>query len=364
MAVAHGSERRTIALDDLLAGQAAALRARSTAQFPDMPEIAAVRHEGATIGLLSFILAGQRYAMPLSDIVEVAPLPPRVKVGRDGALGRTTIRGRRVELTSLAGLVGVSNTAVAGDERVIVIERDGKRIGLVADGARTILRAPETSVGAPPALLNREGDAARIHSVVRMPDGRGVVSVLTVESLFGGGGEYAEVTAAHEAGPAAGDTNRFVIFRVGNEDYGYPIEAIAEIVRPPEAMTRVPGAPDYVAGAVNLRGNVVPILDQRRRFGAVLEDIDRDGRILVVDIGGVRTGLLVDGVADIREVGSGQIGAAPELSGSSRRLFDRVITTRREEHMILIVDPDTLLSRAELDQLAGISGAAGETARP
>jgi len=78
----------------------------------------------------------------------------------------------------------------------------------------------------------------------------------------------------------------------------------------------------------------------------------------------VRTGLLVDRVAAIREIPAGQIGAAPELSAGSRRLFDRVITAQQDEHMILVVDPDTLLSRAELDQLAAISADAAEAAHP
>jgi len=363
MTVSDGNGRRAVTLTDLLDGQAVMLQARSATQFSDLPEIAAERHEGATIGLLSFTLGGQRYALPLSDIVEVASLPSRMKAGRDGSLGKATIRGRRTALVPLGKLLGVSDGTIAGNERVIVVDRGGERIGLVVDGARAILRAPESAVSAPPALLNREDDATRIHAVVRLADGRGVVSVLTVGSLFGGDAAYTATATARDGEAAAEDTHRFVIFRIGDEDYGYPIEAIAEIVRPPETLTRVPGAPDYIAGAVNLRGAVVPILDQRQRFGAAPASADRDDRVLVVDIAGVRTGLLVDGVADIRQVAAGRIGAAPELSGGAQRLFDRVITAaRQEEHMILVVDPDTLLSRAELDQLAVFSGTAAETA--
>jgi len=364
--VTVAGEHRSVSLTDLLAGQAAALPAGSAIRSADLPQAADMQRDEKRIGLLSFTLAGQNYALPLADIVEVAPLPARVKAGRGASLGRVTIRGRKVALISLRVLLGLGDAAVGGQERVIVVDLDGERTGLVVDGARAILRAPETSVGAAPALLNRESDAARIQSVVRMPDGRGVASVLTVASLFHGDVKETEDTAASppERAAAAEDTHRFVIFRIGGEDYGYPIEAIGEIVRQPESMSRVPGAPDYVAGAVNLRGTVVPILDQRRRFGAAPADADRDGRILVVDVGGVRTGLLVDRVAAIREIPAGQIGAAPELSAGSRRLFDRVITAQQDEHMILVVDPDTLLSRAELDQLAAINADAAEAAHP
>jgi purine-binding chemotaxis protein CheW len=197
-----------------------------------------------------------------------------------------------------------------------------------------------------------------------MPDGRSVVSVLTVDSLFGADAGRVEAAAARipNAAAIAENTYRFVIFRVDNEDYGYPIEAIGEIIRRPEAMVRVPGAPDYIAGAVNLHGRVVPILDQRQRFGSPGTGAGGDDRVLVVDIAGARAGLLVDAVTDIREVGAGRIGVAPELPDGVQRLFDRVITPQQDEHMILVVDPDKLLSSAELDLLADISGAA-ETAR-
>jgi purine-binding chemotaxis protein CheW len=357
---------RPVALNELLAGQSAALQARSRAELPDVGAVGQAQSAGAaTIGLLSFTLAGQNYALPLADIVAVVPLPARIRKARGASLGKATIRDRKVELVSLQAVLGLGDAAITGDERVIVVEVDGKGMGLVVDGARAILRAPDTAIGAPPALLNRESDPARIQSVLRLPDGRGVVSVLTVESLFHGGGEDAGETAATvpTAESAIEDTSRFVIFRIGSEEYGYPIEQIGEIVRAPEAMTRVPGAPDYVAGALNLRGAVVPILDQRQRFGAAETSAGRDTRILVVDIGGTRTGLLVDGIADIRQVAAGKIGAAPELSDSASRLFDRVITAQQDEPMILVVDPAMLLSRAELEQLAVISEAPPETAR-
>ena len=355
---------RSIALADLLAGQVAALQARSAAQLPDIGDVVPARSaDTTTVGLLSFTLAGQNYALPLADIVAVAPLPPRVRKGRGASLGKATIRDRKVELVSLQVLLGLGDAAFTGNARVIVVEVDGKGVGLVVDGARVILRASDTAIAAPPALLNRESDSARIQSVLRLPDGRGVASVLTVESLFHGGGEDTRETAAvlPKTESVVEGTSRFVIFRIGGEEYAYPIEKIGEIVRAPDSMTRVPGAPDYIAGALNLRGAVVPVLDQRRRFGAAQAGTGRDARILVVDVDGTRTGLLVDGIADIRQVAAGKIGTAPELPDGASRLFDRVITPQRDEQMILVVDPAMLLSRSELEQLAVISEAPPET---
>ncbi len=364
LTVGEGGDLRPMALDALLDGQSAGRQALSVAHDPLVRHTGPARGDAATVGLLAFTLAGQNYALPLTDIIEVAPLPARVRRGRGAALGRMTIRDRKIDLVSLRALLGLGDAAIAGGERVVVVDVRGSQVGLVVEGARVILRAPEASIGVPPAMLNRDDDDARIQSVMRMEDGRGVVSVLTVASLFDGEASGSRTEASLPQGRAAAEeVSRFIIFRIGHEEYGYPVEDVAEIVRSPKALTRVPGAPDHIAGAVNLRGAVVPILDQRRRFGADAAD-GSDGRILVVDFGGTRAGLLVDGVSHIRQVGSGQIGAAPELPGGGLRLFDRVITPLRDEDMILVVDPAMLLNPGERAQLAAAGGASGETARP
>ena len=83
---------------------------------------------------------------------------------------------------------------------------------------------------------------------------------------------------------------QFVIFRLGNQDYGLPISAVDEIARPPERIARLPKAPAFVDGVMNLRGAAVPIIDLRRRFE--IESKERAGseRVVVVAVDGAKTG--------------------------------------------------------------------------
>ena len=87
------------------------------------------------------------------------------------------------------------------------------------------------------------------------------------------------------------DEEQFVIFRLADEEYGVPIDSVREIVRVPEQITKLPKAPHFVEGVINLRGSVLPVVDQRRRFSlANIERNDRQ-RIMVFTIRGARTGL-------------------------------------------------------------------------
>ena len=91
------------------------------------------------------------------------------------------------------------------------------------------------------------------------------------------------------------DENQLVTFYLGEEEFGFDIMSVQEIIRQP-TLSRIPMAPDYVEGIANLRGTVLPIIDTRTRFGMKRESDTDHTRVLVVDVDGVKTGLRVDRV--------------------------------------------------------------------
>lgn len=144
------------------------------------------------------------------------------------------------------------------------------------------------------------------------------------------------------------DEEQFVVFRLMNEEYGVPIESVQEIVRVPDELTRVPKTPDFLEGVVNLRGVVLPVVDQRRRFGlAAMERSDRQ-RIMVYTIHGVRTGFIVDQVLEVMRIPASVIGPSPTLSEEQQRLIRRVANIEKQHRMILLLDTDQLLDTKEL----------------
>jgi purine-binding chemotaxis protein CheW len=145
---------------------------------------------------------------------------------------------------------------------------------------------------------------------------------------------------------------QFIIFRLGDQDYGLPISAVDEIARPPERIARLPKAPAFVDGVMNLRGAAIPIIDLRRRFD--IESKERSGseRILVVGVGGAKTGFMVDGVSEVMKIPESAIRPAPEVSTEQMRLIGRVANLDAVDRMILLVDPAQLLDRIEADVLA------------
>jgi purine-binding chemotaxis protein CheW len=110
-------------------------------------------------------------------------------------------------------------------------------------------------------------------------------------------------------------------FRVGDEEYAIDIMRIREIIRP-IPVTPVPRAPEFVGGVINLRGQVIPMVDVRERFGLRPQGLAPSARFLIVKVAGGVIGLIVDGVAEVLRIQRSEIQVAPGLVGSdSQSLF-------------------------------------------
>ncbi|MCP4537019.1 MAG: chemotaxis protein CheW [Chloroflexi bacterium] len=94
---------------------------------------------------------------------------------------------------------------------------------------------------------------------------------------------------------------QLVVFTLANEDYGVDIAAVDGIVKMQE-ITSVPHAPSFVEGITNLRGEVLPVIDLRKRFGLVQKEISKDTRIVNVDVDGTKIGMVVDAVSEVLRV--------------------------------------------------------------
>jgi purine-binding chemotaxis protein CheW len=119
---------------------------------------------------------------------------------------------------------------------------------------------------------------------------------------------------------------RVVVFELGTESYGIAVGQVDEIIRPP-AITAVPGAPASIAGVINLRGRIIPVVDLRPRRGPPDGADGRTSRILVLRVGGKSIGAAVDAVSDVLRIPPGTIepsGVKAHLSGIAR-FDDRVV---------------------------------------
>lgn len=142
-----------------------------------------------------------------------------------------------------------------------------------------------------------------------------------------------------------------VTFTLEQETYGINVMQVQEVLRETE-VAPVPGAPDYVIGIINLRGNVVSVINARARFGlADIESTDLT-RIIVVEIREQIVGILVDSVAEVVDIMASEIESAPNVGNDdSSKYIDGVVS--RGEKLLILVDLNKLLDEAEWGEVAG-----------
>lgn len=350
----------------LLAGQFVQLGVSAT-HAANRPSVAmtgsAAAPAQALVSLLSFSLGQQEYALPLDRVREIIPLPDHISElprPETAVLGVMTLRDRLLPIVSLRALLGLP---VAGQRqqrgKVVVVSLGDGVVGVVADATREILRVDPDIIDPAPALLTRGEGEAEISSICRLDHGRRLVALLSPDQLFRSDlvrrilaeqGSATEPGSQTEASAMAHE--QFIIFRLGNQDYGIPIAAVSEIARPPQQITRLPKAPAFIDGVMNLRGSVVPIVDLRRRFDLSTAEHAGSQRILILTIGGVIAGFLVDSVSEVMKAQIDAIHPAPELSPDQMRLISRVVNLEAQGRLILLVDPAQLLDQVEADVLA------------
>ena len=127
-----------------------------------------------------------------------------------------------------------------------------------------------------------------------------------------------------------------VTFQLGKEEYGVEIASVQEIIRATD-ITPVPGAPSHVRGVINLRGKIIPVVDLRRRFALVSVEAGDAQRIIVVELGEKRIGMLVDSVSQVIKVPAGVVEEMPEEATSVDENFIRGVG-KLDSRLIIILD--------------------------
>lgn len=145
---------------------------------------------------------------------------------------------------------------------------------------------------------------------------------------------------------------QWVTFKLDDEIYGINVMQVQEVVRLPE-IAPVPGAPGSVMGIINLRGNVVTVIDTRRRFGLSAKEPDDSTRIVITEVDGQVIGILVDSVAEVVNLSMSEIETSPNLGeeNESSKYIQGLYSDDNE--ILILVDVNKLLTETEWNAVSG-----------
>lgn len=140
-----------------------------------------------------------------------------------------------------------------------------------------------------------------------------------------------------------------VSFSLGKENYGVDIMSIREIIRMVD-ITKVPRAPEFIEGVINLRGSVIPVINLRTRIKLEKKEYDKSTRILVIELKDKVIGFIVDEVKEVLRI-SESVLTPPPLITVGKNVEYITAVAKLESYLIILVDPEKLLSSTELEKI-------------
>jgi chemotaxis signal transduction protein len=286
------------------------------------------------------------------------------------ACGVEAISAGRETVSALRRFEDQIANNIQEDQRIIVVDAEGVVLGLVVDRVHEVLNVPKRLVEPPPAVAS--GGGMELSGVAKLNDGSRLIMLLDVAHLTkdeklrtvrsSSGSESTNLTQeSKREGQAKGSSYQelsevqLVTFMLGEEEYGVPISQIQEIDRLAK-ITKVPKAATFIEGITNLRGEVIPVLDTRKRFDLPLKPADDRTRIIIVDLGGVKTGLVVDSVREVLNLSKKDIAPPPEAIGSGveKQFILGIGKVNAGKRMIVLLDVEKILSQQEHAELSEI----------
>ncbi|ODQ01109.1 MULTISPECIES: chemotaxis protein CheW [Salinivibrio] len=143
---------------------------------------------------------------------------------------------------------------------------------------------------------------------------------------------------------------QWVTFQLEEETYGINVMQVREVLRYTE-IAPVPGAPDYVLGIINLRGNVVTVIDTRSRFGLMPGEVTDNTRVIVIEAETQVIGIMVDSVAEVVYLKTSEIDTTPSVGTEESAKFIQGVSNRNGD-LLILVDLNKLLTDEEWNEMA------------
>jgi purine-binding chemotaxis protein CheW len=317
-------------------------------------------HDDDELQFVSFKVADQEYAISIDDVQEIVRVPAaivRVPHAEPQVLGVMTLRNRLLPLVSLRRMFALPARDSDDRSRIMVLSLGNASVGVMTDSVNEVLRVARTDVEVMPAMPAGSGNLSEVSQICRLDGDRRLVCILSVANMFRHSSVKEalaqvnttnaenEPSGADDDGEINDDEEQVVVFRLGKEEFGLPIASVQEIVRVSAKLTRVPKAPAAIEGVINLRGAVLPVMDLRRCVGLESGERSDQQRIIVLLIDGIRTGFIVDSVAEVLKIRQSAIEATPRLSGASSQLLARTANLEKQKRMVQLIEPKHLYTR-------------------
>mgnify|MGYP001186481338 FL=1 len=311
------------------------------------------------VQLVSFLLGDEEFALEIEHVREIIRYPEIVKVPNlpQYIKGVISLRDTLMPIVDMRIKLDTGNDEISESTRVVVVDADNTRFGLVVDRVYEVTRIARETIFAPPQALGGES-GEQLKGIARVDGGKRIIMLLDPREIVSreelqdiGSLENVEVNAGEEENFMDQiDEEQMVVFGLAGEQYGVRITQVQEINRLAK-ITKVPRAPRFVEGVINLRGDVIPVIDLRKRFEIESKDYNEFTRVIVSDINKKKIGIIVDEVLEVLRISRQLVEDAPDILQNQEihSFMDGIANL--EKRMIMMLNLENILVEKEWQKL-------------
>lgn len=297
--------------------------------------------------LVTFLLGQEEYSFDIMHVKEIIRVQQITAVPNVAAYieGVVAIRNHLLPIINMRMFFGLDNIKINDQARIIIVDLGQMSVGFRVDKVSEVISISRTVIEPPPLIFSDE-EAGQIRGVAKLNDGKRLLMCLNATKLLPAeviqrfsGETTTEEGVAEKQNNNIIEEEQLVTFKLGNEEFGIKITDVQEINRMTD-ITHMPNAPVYIDGLVNLRGNIIPVLNLRRRFGLTEKQRDDATRIIIVDVGNRKTGVMVDAVSEVLRFESSLVEETPQIVSENldAKYINGVAKLNGGKRMVMIID--------------------------
>lgn len=302
--------------------------------------------------LVSFMVDKEEYAINIMQVKEIIRVIDIVKVPstEDYIEGVVSIRNNLLPIINLRKYFGLEVVEINDHTRILIVDMGKITCGIMVDKVSEVKRVQESIIQPPPSIFSNEEEPLK--GVAKLDGGKRLIMILEPTKLISL--ERLEKIAELEENKEENfktiekqllDEEQLVTFKIDREEYAIKINSVQEITRMTE-ITRIPRAPYFIDGIVNLRGNIIPALDLRKLFEMNEKEVTDSTRIIIVDLDNKKTGIIVDEVSEVLRFEKSLIESSPDIlsKGKSNKYIDGVGKIDNGNRMVIILELNQILN--------------------
>lgn len=305
--------------------------------------------------IVIFNIGMEEYAFNINYVKEILRLPDVMKVPNavSHIEGLFSIRNQLLAAINMGRLLSMNCKQPDEQSRVIIINNGSFSYGAIVDKVSHVVRV-QKKLFKENSRIAHYSSTELVKGIFSLNNGKRLVMMLDPHKLIHLEDVKGVLDVDHEktvndkslyVGEADNNLEHVVVFKLGEEEYGIEINNVQEINRINE-ITHFPGAPAFIAGMVDLRGDIIPILNLRRLFAVHDSDSSNASKFLVVEFGNKRIGIMIDSASEVLRFSKAYLEEAPEVfKGNDQDSYiDKIAKLNEGKRIILILNLSSLLS--------------------